>query len=244
MADKKMPFTEHLAELRRRIIISLIGIGIGFALAYNFSPQIILFLKGPYTERLQAIRPTEAFFAHLTVAFLAGVFLSLPLTLYQAWMFVAPGLLEREKRFALPFVVSSVSLFVLGAAFCYYVVLWFAVNFLSGGWWSEYIESRWTVGSYISFVFWLFLAFGISFQMPLVAILLTRMGVVTPATLTRNRRYAVVFMVIIAAVVTPTADPLNMGLLAVPLLILYEISILLSRVVYRQRVLREARHEA
>ena len=241
MADEKMPFTQHLTELRKRIVIILVGIGVGFIIAYNFSAEIIFFLKAPYADRLQAIRPTEAFFSHLKVAFLAGVFLTLPLTLYHGWKFIAPGLLDREKKFTFPFLVSSVGLFVLGAAFCYLVVLPIAVQFLVGVG-GDFIESRWAVGGYISFVTWLFLAFGVSFQMPLASLLLTRMGVIKPSTLTRNRRYAIVLMFVVGAVFTPP-DILSQVLLAGPLLVLYEISILLSRIVYRKKVLREARHE-
>lgn len=243
--DKKMSLTGHLTELRRCIIISLIGIGVGFLAAWNFADPILVFLQRPIRPvqaKLLIISPSEAFFVQLKVALLAGFFISLPLTLQQIWSFVSPGLLPKERSLTLPFITLSTLFFVVGAAFAFAVVMPFGIEFLVGYAGANYSPSI-TLGNYIAFTTRMLLAFGLVFEMPLASFLLARFGLLTPEFLKRNRSYAIVVMFIVAAILTPP-DVFTQFLMAVPLLILYEISIWASKMAVKRRELREVSHEA
>ncbi len=233
MEDDKLPFTEHLDELRKRLVICIIAIGIGFAIAYPFAEQIFLFLSQP----LLAIMPednsfiftslTEGFFTYLKLAFFAGMFIACPVILYQIWGFVAPGLYATEKRYVFPFVIFSSIFFLSGAAFGYYAVFPLAFKFFLG-YDTEYVRMLPSIKLYLSFSCKFLLAFGIVFEMPIFIFFLARMGIVNHQQLSRNRKYVVVVGFIIAAFLTPP-DIVSQVLMAVPLLCLYEISILVAR---------------
>jgi sec-independent protein translocase protein TatC len=154
-----LPFTDHLDELRHRLIVSLVGVGLGFAVSYGFSQQLLLLLQRPMPTRLVFIAPTEAFFVNLKVAFYAGLFLSVPLLLFQVWKFVAPGLYEHERRYSFPFLIISTVLFLTGALFAYLVILPIALHFLiaQGG---EAWKPNITLSNYLSFCLRLILAAG------------------------------------------------------------------------------------
>lgn len=253
MANDKMPFLAHLEELRRRLIASLIAIGVGFSLAFYFSERIMGFLKRiltttfafqksyPYVvivektpPQLIFVAPAEAFWAHIKIGFLAGLLLAFPLILYELWRFVSPGLLERERRYALPFVMLGTVFFFFGIAFCYFVVLPFAMNFLLT-YKTEHLTPMLSIGLFIDFTVKFLLAFGLVFQLPLLISLAARLGLVTSQFLARNRKYAILINFIIAAILTPTPDIFNQTLMAGPLCLLYEVGIWAARIIEKTR---------
>jgi sec-independent protein translocase protein TatC len=256
MTDEKMPFTEHLTELRKRIVISLAALLIGFVVCFSYSEEIfellILPLKSEITfsihypfvsliaskiknPALVFLAPAEAFWMHMKVSFVAGLVLSLPVILHQFWKFISPGLLLKEKKYLGPFVVSASLLFLFGAAFCFLLVLPFAMGFLltykTGS-----MTPMLSVGSYVDFCLKFILAFGAVFELPIIIVLLTRMGIVTPKTLAKNRKYAILIAFMVAALLTPTPDAFNQTLMAVPMIVLYEAGILVSRLFIRKKV--------
>ena len=226
MNEEKMPFTSHLEELRRRLIRVFIGAGCGFLLCYGFSERIIFLLQKPYGQRLVFISPTEAFLVTLKVSFFAGVILAIPLIFHEIWAFAAPGLKNSEKNFAWYFMVYGTGCFVLGVLFCYFVALPFSMSFLLS-YQTDLLMPMISVNHYVSFAFVFLFAFGIIFNLPLVILLLTRIGVVTPDTLRRNRKYALLITFVVGAVLTPP-DVFSQTLMALPLIALYEISIIVS----------------
>ncbi|MDZ4677232.1 MAG: twin-arginine translocase subunit TatC [Oligoflexia bacterium] len=234
-----MTIAEHLSDLRVRLITTAYILLGGFALCYGFSEYIFNFLRDPIVPYLPAADkglhftgPFEKFMAHMKVSFLAGVILTSPLWLYQIWKFIAPGLYLKEKKYAAGFVFSGISLFVGGSAFAYYVVLPFAFKFLLGfGGTTD--TPMITISEYIDFILKFFLAFGITFELPVILVFLGIMGVIDHQFLIKNRRYAIVVLAVISAVVTPP-DALSMLALLIPLVILYEISVVLVRVLTRK----------
>ena len=256
MTDEKMPFTEHLTDLRKRIIVSLAALLIGFIACFSYSEEIfevlILPLKSemsfsmhsPFVSLIPSkiknpslvfLAPAEAFWMHLKVSFVAGLVLSLPIILHQFWKFISPGLLLKEKKYIGPFVVSASLLFLVGALFCFLLVLPFAMGFLltykTGS-----MTPMLSVGNYVDFCLKFILAFGAVFELPIIIVLLTRMGIVTPKTLAKNRKYAILIAFIIAAILTPTPDAFNQTLMAVPMIVLYEVGILVSRLFVRKKI--------
>ena len=226
--DVRMPVTAHLSELRDRLIYSLIAILIGFSLTFSYSQSIINWLRKPLNSELVFLSPAEAFWTNLKVAFFAGLFITVPFILYQIWKFVAPGLLQKEKQYALPFVILSTIFFFLGLVFCYFVVLPFAISFLLT-YKTEGLKAMISVGLYMDFIIKFLLAFGLIFELPLAITLLARMGLLTPQFLTKNRKYAMLGCFVVAAILTPTPDIFNQCLMAIPMIILYEIGVLGAR---------------
>lgn len=231
----EMPFTVHLGELRGRLIRSLVAMALAFCLCYAFAERLLYFLWLPAGRPLVFIAPTEAFFAHLKVALLASLVLVWPYICYQVWAFVAPGLYDKERRYTVPFVVSATFMFLLGGAFVYTLILPYGMAFLLG-YGSATLVPMISVGAYISFSVRLLIAFGAIFELPVVMVLLGKLGLVTPQMLSRNRKYVIVLSFLVAAVLTPP-DVFTQVLMAVPLLILYEVSILLTRWTAPKKVL-------
>ncbi len=226
-SDDKLPFSDHLEELRHRLIVIVAGIAVGFAASYGFSQQILFFLQRPLPTKLVFIAPTEAFFVNIKVAFYAALFLSGPLILFEVWEFVAPGLYEHERRYSFPFLIISTVLFLVGGLFAYVVILPVVLHFLitqGGDLWKPNI----TLSSYLSFCMKLILAAGLLFEFPVLMYFLTKVGVVTPEFLVKNRKYALLAAFVIAAVLTPP-DVFSQILLAVPLYLLFEVSIFVAK---------------
>jgi len=230
--DEKQPFLGHLEELRRRLVACAIAVGVGFVVSYVFSERLfqvlIMPLKAvmPKGERLIFTNLPEMFFTYMKVAFLSGVLLMAPFIFYQLWMFVAPGLYQREKKYVIPFVVASTILFVGGSLFGYFVVFPFGFKFFIG-FSNEYVKALPSVREYFSFAIKLLFAFGIVFELPVVIFFLTKMGMVTPETLRRKRKYAILLTFVVGAILTPP-DVITQCMMAVPLMVLYEIGILVS----------------
>ncbi|MBI4620688.1 MAG: twin-arginine translocase subunit TatC [Desulfobacterales bacterium] len=235
MADEKLPFTSHLEELRKRLIICFIAVGICFIVSYAFSERIFNVLMKPL---LEAMPPggtliftglTEAFFIYFKVSLLAGVFIASPVVLYQIWSFVSPGLHEREKKYAFPFVVFSTIFFVGGALFGYFVVFPASFKYLMS-FATEAMRPLPSVREYLSFSTRLLFAFGIVFELPLFIFFLTKIGVVNAKMLTSQRKYAIVLIFIVSAILTPGPDAITQLMMAIPLLLLYELSIWVAKV--------------
>jgi sec-independent protein translocase protein TatC len=242
--DARMPITGHLEELRSRLIKVIWTLVGGMVLAYAGSDILIGWLKRPLAADLYFFSPTEAFWVAMKVSFFAGLFLSLPVILYQFWRFVGPGLLPNERRLALPFVLIGSLFFVLGLLFCYFIVAPFALTFLVGFGIQQGLKPVFSVGLYMDFLLKFLLAFGLIFELPLVITILARLGLVTPQFLARHRRYAVLVNAILAAVLTPTTDIFNMMLMMVPLLLFYELGIWGARFFGRKPIRSEAAEEA
>ena len=235
--DDKMPFMEHLGELRVRIVRSLIAILIGLGIALPFSQQIVDYLAKPVREsghNLVFLALTEGFWVQMKVAMIVGLFIAAPGILYQVWAFIAPGLHKHERKYAAPFVIVGSLLFIGGGAFALKVVTPFAIQFLLS-YERQGLQAMISIGSYVDFLLKFTVAFGAVFELPLAITILSRMGVVTPKMLAKNRKYAVLGAFVAAAVLTPTPDMFNQTLMAGPLILLYEIGIISARIFGRRR---------
>ena len=223
--SSEMPFLDHLEELRMRIIRSLIALFIAAIGAYTLSGHLLSVLVRAAGD-LQAISPLETFTVRIKIAVVAGLVVALPIILYQAWRFIAPGLLGKEKRVASGLLFSATACFVIGGVFSFLYVGPMALRFLEGFATPE-IKNVWSVSRYVSFILRLMLAFGIVFELPVAIFFLSKIGVVTPRLLRRKRRYAIVLIFLLAATLTPP-DVFTQLMLAAPLILLYEVGILVS----------------
>lgn len=229
-----MPMLGHLTELRSRLIRVVLTVFMATIAAYFFSEELIAVLKRPLSGELYFFAPIEPLWITLKVSFFAGLFLSFPVGLYQFWRFVSPGLLPRERRYALPFVLLGSLFFLLGLSFCYFIVFPFALNFLVNFGTSQGLQSMLSIGRYMDFLLKFLLAFGVVFELPLVITLLARLGLVTAAGLSRYRHYAILGNAVLAAILTPTGDIFNMALMMGPLVVFYELGILGARLFGRR----------
>ena len=227
----KMPFTSHLVELRKRLIISIIAIIVGFGISYSYSETLFKILARPLPPNttFTFIRLIEPFFTYMKVSLLTGIFLASPVLIYEILAFIAPGLHEKEKRWVWPIIVSSTILFIGGILFGYFFVLPFGYSyFISFS--SDTIKPMLSMDEYFSFTTILLLAFGIVFEMPLFILFLSLLGVVNAKMLSAYRKYALLAIFIIAAILTPTPDAFSQILMAGPMIILYEVGVLLARI--------------
>jgi len=239
MTDEKMPLTAHLAELRKRLIVSLIAMAVGFGVCYAFKEKLFKLLARPLESYLpegsvlQYIGIPEAFITYLKVCLFGGFILALPVILHQIWKFVAPGLYAHEKRYALPFVLLSTLFFLGGTLFCYFVVFPFVFQFFmsfSG----DTLRAMPAIQQYLAFVTRLLIAFGLVFEMPVFFFFLGKIGLVSYRGLARQRRIAIVLVFLAAALLTPP-DAVSQLLLAGPLLILFELSLQIVRITGKKR---------
>lgn len=229
---KSMSFLDHLDELRRRLTWVLVSLMVAFLVSWSFAPDIFEILQRPLIqylepgEKLAYTRLTAPFFLYMKVAFFSAIFLSAPIVLTQLWLFIAPGLYPKEKRYALPFIFFASIFFVGGGYFGYKVVFPMACAFFVEM--GRNFQQVITVDDYFSFASKLILAMGIVFETPILIFFLSRLGIVTPQFLMKNFKYAVVATFIIAAVITPTPDMVTQSALAVPMILLYLLGVLVS----------------
>jgi sec-independent protein translocase protein TatC len=232
--DEKLPFTSHLEELRKRLITSFIAIGVGFVLAFGFKERLFGILVQPLInvmkdgETLIYTGLPEAFFTYLKVSFLTGLMVASPILLYQFWMFVAPGLYQKERRLMVPIVILSSFFFVGGALFGYFVVFPWGFKFFIG-FASDTIRPLPSMKEYFGFSAKLLLAFGLVFELPLVITFMAKLGIVSIDFLKKNRKYALLLFFAGAAILTPP-DVITQVLMAMPLMVLYEISIIGAKI--------------
>lgn len=240
MVDTPMPLTAHLAELRTRLIWCLMALALGFAVCYGFADTIIAWLQAPpvlvgqpVKVPLQIIAPAEAFMTSIKVGMIAGLFLALPFILHQLWRFVAPGLLEHERKYTVPFIIGA-SLLFYGGGVLFYSVLPYLIKFLLSFAKGD-IKAQLSVGYYVTFCIRLMIACGLVFQLPMVIIFLTQLGLLSSRTLITYARHAVVLSFVVAAMLTPTTDPVSLLFMVLPMLILYSLGILAAKIVERRQ---------
>ncbi len=252
--ELRMSFWSHLTELRKRIVYAALAIGIGFIVCFNYSEDILGLLLLPMNSTMSYhasfpflhFEPNktnqdlyfttliEPIMSHLKIGFIAGIMLMVPVILYQVWKFISPGLLPRERQYAGQFVFFATFFFYVGVVFCFFLLLPFAVPFLIT-YKTEHLKPIIKLADYIDFTLKFMLASGAVFELPLVMIILGRMGIINPDILTKFRKYAFLVAFIIGGIVTPTPDVFNMTLMSLPIYLLYEIGILGVRFFGRKR---------
>jgi sec-independent protein translocase protein TatC len=243
-----MGFLDHLEELRKRIIYSVIAVAVGFFACWWKVERIYDVMQRPIMDALKAnglaeklvyLNPTEPFNLYLKVAALAGLFLSSPFVLYQVWMFISPGLYRNEKRYVVPFMVSTITLFASGGYFGFKIVYPAALNFLIS--FGKQFQPMITIKEYTELFLSIILGMGLIFEMPILVFFLSLMGIVSAGWMWKNFRYSILIIFIIAAIVTPTTDILNMCIFAAPMIALYVLSIGVAWAVHPKQ--RQARKE-
>ena len=219
------PLARHISAIKRRLIVIGLTLLVSFVVTFGYAPELVDWLKRPFQDDLIFYGPTEALFASIKVSLLAGVILSLPMIFYQSWKFIEPALLPREQRWAIPLLCLAAAFFALGLVFCNLVILPLVIHFFVSFGMDRDLTPQLAVGTYIDFNVKFLLVFGCAFELPLVLTLLARVGVVSADALARYRKHAVMVALIVSAVVTPDATLFTMLLMAVPLIILYELGI-------------------
>ena len=247
-----MSFLQHLEELRRRIIYSLLAVAVTFFVGWWKADRIFAFMQAPIMtalhahkldEKLVYTNPTDPFNMYMKVGLIAGLFIASPFILYQVWAFIAPGLYRNERRYVLPFMFSTVGLFLAGGAFGYKMVYPAALDFLIG--YGAQFQPMITIGEYTSLFLTIIVGMGIVFEMPILVFFLALFGIVSAGWMWRNLRYSILVIFIIAAIVTPTTDILNMCIFAAPMVALYVVSIAIAWLVHpKQRKARAAKAKA
>lgn len=238
--DGKMSLTDHLVELRKRLTRALIAIGIGFFACYYYKDLIFNIVTKPLTTVLPKnsyliyTGLTEAFFVYMKLAFFASLIITSPFILYQIWKFIAPGLLPAEKKYVVPFVISSTFLFLGGILFGYFIALPPAFEFFVS-FNNKYLQAMISFGDYLSMFVTFLLGFGLSFELPVFMFFLAKLGIVNSRMLSKQRRYAILVIFIIAAILTPSPDALSQILMAAPLMFLYEVSIFVTKFVEKKK---------
>jgi sec-independent protein translocase protein TatC len=248
LSDEKsteMPILEHLEELRWRIIKILMALVAASIVAYVYSDLLFKWVRWPldaatpgHTVTLNYLKIGESFTVRIKLSVLAAIFITIPITLYQIWRFVMPGLYPRERKAVLPLVFWSSLLFLMGSAMCYFWVMPFTIKFLLQIA-PENVTPVLTINEYLNFIMWTTLSFGLVFQLPLIALFLGKMGIIDWKLLAKGRRYAIVGIAIVAAIVTPSTDAITMMMLGLPLYLLYEVSIWLLKFSVKTRPQRD-----
>lgn len=239
---QSMSFLAHLEELRKRIIWSVLYIAVGFGACWYYAEKIFGYMQRPIMEALQRnhmsqtlvyLNPTEPFNIYLKVGLIAGIFVASPFVLYQVWAFISPGLYRHEKRYVLPFMFSTVFLFLAGGYFGYRIVYPAALDFLVG--YGKQFTPMITISEYTDLFMVIILGLGIVFEMPILVFFLALMGIVSAGWMWRNLRYSILVIFIIAAIITPTTDIMNMCVFAAPMIVLYILSIFVAWLVHPKR---------
>lgn len=240
MIEDKKPFTSHLKELRDRLVVSLIGLGIAFIVTYSFKERIFHFLMQPFIKVMPANSSfiftsiTEAFITYFKVSIVAALFLASPLILYEVWMFVSPGLYQKEKKYIAPFIIFGSAFFISGALFCYYVTMPVVYHFFVS-YAGHMIVPMPSLKEYMSLTLKLLVIFGLVFQMPLVAYYLAKAGIINYSMLAKKRRYAILGIVVLSAIITPP-EVSSQFMMALPMYGLFELSVLIARVFGKKEV--------
>jgi len=234
----QMSFLDHLEELRKRIIHSLIAVGIALVVCWSFADPLFVIISKPILDngvQLNMTKPTEGFNLELKLALLAAIFLAAPFILAQVWLFIAPGLYKHERRYALPFIIFSTLLFVAGGLFGYFIAFPFALQFLIE--WGRNMKLTTIISAteYFDLFIMIELGLGVIFEIPALIFVLARMGLVTGGFLLRHTRYAILIAFIVAAVITPTTDIPNMMMMAVPMILLYMLGVGVAYVFGKKR---------
>ena len=242
-----MGFLDHLEELRRRLVYSIAAVAVGFGACWGFHERIYAVMQKPIMDALKAhglseklvyLNPVDPFNLYLKISALAGLFLTSPFVLYQIWMFISPGLYRNEKRYVMPFMVSTIGLFTAGGYFGYRIVYPRALDFLIG--FSTQFQPMITISEYTSLFMSIVLGMGLIFEMPILIFFLALMGIVSAGFMWKNFRYAILLIFVVAAIVTPTPDILSMCIFAAPMVGLYVASIGIAWMVHpKQRRARE-----
>ena len=244
-----MPITSHLEELKSRLIRVLIVLAIGFGVCYLFKDWSFRVITKPLVDALPAHSSMiftglpEAFFIHMKIAFFASLFLTAPYTLFEIWRFVSPGLYKEEKKYVLPFVFFSTILFAGGVLFGYFIALPPAFEFFVS-FSTDFLKPMISFREYLSLTLKFLLAFGLCFEMPVFMFFLAKIGIVTPQMLSKQRRYAILIIFIVAAILTPSPDAISQILMAIPLMILYEVSIVVTKFAKKKTPRPEENEEA
>lgn len=234
MTDDKQPFISHLKELRDRLVVCIIGLAIAFIVTYIFKERMFAFLMRPFVEVMPAQSSfiftgvTEAFVTYFKISIVAALFLAAPVILYEVWMFVAPGLYEKEKKYVIPFIALGSIFFIIGGLFCYHVVLPYIYRFFVSYAGPSIIPMP-SLKEYMNLTLKMLIIFGLIFQMPLVAYYLSKAGIIKYRVLAKKRRYAILGIVVVSAVITPP-EITSQLLMALPMYGLFEISIVIARV--------------
>jgi sec-independent protein translocase protein TatC len=237
--EARMSFLDHLEELRSRLLKSLVGLTVGFGVAWGFHEEIFHFMVGPLRKfdpnlKLIATTPTETIMIYMKMSFFVGIFIAAPFLLYQVWAFISPGLYKHEKGYAIPFVLFGTIFFITGAAFGHYVLFPIALEFL-GTFGGADVQFLPRITEYYEFYSWFLLALGIVFQVPVVIFVLARIGIVTAGFLLRQFKWAILLSFIVAAIVTPTPDVVNQTLLALPMIGLYLLGVVVAAIFGKKR---------
>lgn len=231
--DQGLSILDHLGELRVRLTWAAAGLAVATIVSFAFTEQLLNILISPYGEQLQTLSPTEGLQTYFRVALVAGATIAMPWMVYQLWRFIEPGLHQHEKRYVYVFVPAATLLFLIGAAFCWFILLpsaiLFLANFMPGVFSPEWTSQEY-IGFATSFLFWV----GLSFEIPLIVYFLARFGIVQSNSLREHWRFAVVGIAIVAAAITPSIDPVTMMLTMLPLVLLYGVSIFLASLGQRQ----------
>jgi len=236
---RQMSFLEHLEELRKRLIYSVLSVVVGFGVCYTIHEKLYALMQRPITEALRNhhlstnlvyLNPTDPFNLYIRIAFYAGIFFACPVILYQVWLFISPGLYRHEKRYVVPFMISTVGLFLAGGYFGYRFAFPRALDFLLDM--GKQFTPMITIGEYTQLFLTIILGLGAVFEMPILFFFLALMGIVSPQWMIKNSRYSILVIFVIAAIITPTPDVWNMCIFASPMLVLYAISIGAAWLVY------------
>ena len=236
MTTAVSPLAGHINSIKRRLYVIVGTVMAAFVLAFAYSGPLIEWFKRPFSDDLVFYSPTEALFASVKISFLAGIILSLPVMLYQFWKFIEPALLPKEQRWAIPLFLLASAFFALGLAFCNFVILPLVIQFFVSFGLDRALSPQLAVGTYVDFNVKFLLIFGFAFELPLALTLLSRIGVISGDLLAQYRRHAVLVALIVSAIITPDATLFTMLLMAVPLIILYEIGIWGARIFGRRPV--------